>query len=277
MHERKTIDGRASDLLVHFAQRDPPIFEAREAVEFLAADNSNTARILSTLVARGWVTRHRKGIYEVAPIWATSELPFDPDRFAALARWVPEPYYVGFRSALEIRDWLDHPVRGKIWIAVASPHHPPTTMRDHVVWVVLRRDRLTWGRERHWIGDQAIWISDAERTVLDGLHLPRHIGGVTEVVAVLVRAWSKFDRARLVEHTDRLGIDAVRRRLGFLLETVELPGAGEVSQALYRGRSTSRRSPVVLDPGLPVQGDVDRRWGVRVNIDPAEISLAGRT
>ena len=277
MTERKSIDGRGSDLLVHFAQRNPPTFDAREAAELLAVDTSTAARILSTLVARGWVARHRKGIYEIAPLWATPSQPFDPDRFAALARWVREPYYVGFRSALEIRDWLDYPVRGRMWIAVSASRHAPTTMRDRVTWVVLRHDRFTWGRERHWIGDQAIWISDPERTVLDGLHLPRHVGGVTEVVGVLVRAWSSFDRARLLEHTDRLAIDAVRRRLGFVLEAVALPGAAELAEQLHATVSHARRSPVVLDPSLPVEGPIDRRWGVRVNLDPAEIVAMGRT
>jgi predicted transcriptional regulator of viral defense system len=277
MTERKSIDGRGSDLLVHFAQRNPPTFDAREAAELLAVDTSTAARILSTLVARGWVARHRKGIYEIAPLWATPSQPFDPDRFAALARWVREPYYVGFRSALEIRDWLDYPVRGRMWIAVSASRHAPTTMRDRVTWVVLRHDRFTWGRERHWIGDQAIWISDPERTVLDGLHLPRHVGGVTEVVGVLVRAWSSFDRARLLEHADRLAIDAVRRRLGFVLEAVNLPGAPELAEQLHATLSQSRRSPVVLDPSLPVDGPIDRRWGVRVNLDPAEIAGMERT
>jgi len=277
MTERKSVEGRGSDLLVHFAQRNPPTFDAREAAELLAVDTTTVARILSTLVARGWVTRHRKGIYEIAPLWATPSQPFDPDRFAALARWVREPYYVGFRSALEIRDWLDYPVRGRIWIAVATPHHAPSTLRDRVTWVVLREDRFSWGRERHWIGDQAIWISDPERTVLDGLHLSRHIGGVTEVIGVLVRAWSSFDRARLLEHADRLAIDAVRRRLGFVLGAVDLPGAAELAEQLHATLSHSRRSPVVLDPSLPVDGPIDRRWGLRVNVDRAEIAGAGRT
>jgi predicted transcriptional regulator of viral defense system len=277
MTERKSVEGRGSDLLVHFAQRNPPTFDAGEAAELLAVDASTAARILSTLVARGWVTRHRKGIYEIAPLWATPSQPFDPDRFAALARWVRDPYYVGFRSALEIRDWLDHPVRGRIWIAVAAPHHSPTTMRDRVTWVVLREDRFSWGREPHWIGDQAIWISDPERTVLDGLHLPRHVGGVTEVVNVLVRAWSSFDRARLLAHVERLAIDAVRRRLGFVLEAVDLPGAPELAEQLHTTLSHARRSPVVLDPSLPVDGPTDRRWGLRVNLDRGEIAGAGRT
>lgn len=277
MTERKSVDGRGSDLLVHFAQRDPPTFEAREAAELLNVDTSAAARLLSTLVARGWITRHRKGIYEIAPIWASPSQPFDPDRYAALALWVGEPYYVGFRSALEIRDWLDYPVRGRMWVAVAKPHHTPSTLRDRVTWVVLREDRFDWGRERHWIGSQAIWITDPERTVLDGLHLPRHIGGVTEVAAVLVRAWSTFDRARLLAHTDRFAIEAVRRRLGFLLEAVDLPGARDTADHLHTTLSKSRRSPVVLDPSQPLEGPVDMRWGVRVNVDRTELEETGRT
>lgn len=277
MIDRKSVQGRGSDLLVHFAQRSPPTFEAREAAQLLEVDTTVAARLLSTLVARGWITRHRKGVYEIAPIWATPSQPFDPDRYAALALWAPEPYYVGFRSALEIRDWLDHPVRGRMWVAVAKPHHAPTTLRDRVTWVVLREDRFDWGRERHWIGNQTIWISDPERTVLDGLHLPRHIGGVTEVAAVLVRAWSTFDHARLLEYVDRFGIEAVRRRLGFVLEAVSLPGAVDTAQQLHATLSTSRRSPVILDPSLPVEGPIDRRWGVRVNVDRTDLMAAGRT
>jgi Predicted transcriptional regulator len=277
MTERKSIEGRGSDLLVHFAQRNPPTFEASEAAELLDVDTSTAARLLSTLVARGWITRHRKGIYEIAPIWASPSQPFDPDRYAALALWVREPYYVGFRSALEIRDWLDYPVRGRMWVAVATSHHTPITLRDRVTWVVLREDRFDWGRERHWIGNQTIWISDPERTVLDGLHLPRHIGGITEVAAVLVRAWSTFDLTRLLAHTDRFAIEAVRRRLGFVLEAVDLPGATDTAQQLHATLCTSRRSPVILDPSLPIEGPIDPRWGVRVNVDRTELEATGRT
>lgn len=277
MSQHKTLEGRGADLVAHFAERSPAVFDAGQATAFLGIDASATATVLSDLVARGWLARHRKGIYEVAPLWATPDLPYDPGRFSALAQWVREPYYVGFRSALEIRDWLDHPVRGRLWIAVPRSRHAPGTLRDRVTWVVLTKDRFTWGLDRYWIGDQAIRASDPERTILDCLHLPRHAGGISEVIAVLVRAWSALDRRRLVEHTDHLAIDSVRRRLGFLLETVGLPGGAEVAQHLAQGLSRSRRSPVVLDPGLPSEGHVDRRWGVRVNLDPSEMAMAGRT
>lgn len=275
--DRKTLEGRGSDVLTHFAQRNPPTFEAREVADFLQVDSAVAARILSVLATRGWLTRHRKGVYEVAPLWASSENPFDPDRFSAIGRWMREPYYVGFRSALEIRDWLDYPVRGRLWIAVPASRHAPKTLRDRVTWVVLRTSLFSWGRERHWVGSETIWVSDPERTILDGLHLPRHVGGVIEIAAVLVRVWSSIDRGRLVSHSEKYGIEAVRRRLGFLLETLKLPGHLEVSRALHRSLSQRRRSPTVLDPTQPSGGPTDRRWGVQVNLDPQELEMAGRT
>ncbi len=277
MSDRKSIDGRGADLIAHFAKREPAVFDVREAAEFLGIESKPTSSLLSNLVGRGWLVRHYKGVFEVAPLWASAENPFDPDRFAALAHWVPEPYYVGFRSAMEIREWLDHPVRNRLWIAVPRPRQVPRTVRDRVTWVVLREDRFTWGRERRWVGTQVIQVSDPERTVLDCLHLPRHAGGVTEVVAVLLRAWSSLDKTKLVEYTDRLGIESVRRRLGFLLDTVELPGGRHVAMLLAEGASKGRRSPAILDPSLPADGTVDRRWGVLVNVEPSEIAAAGRT
>ena len=273
----KSVDGRGSEVLQHFAERDPPTFEAREAAEYLHVGSATAARLLSVLVARGWLTRHRKGVYEIAPMWASPENPFDPGRFTAVGHLVRGKYYVGFRSAFEIRDWLDHPVRGRLWIAVPSSRHTPTTLRDQVTWVVLRRDLFSWGIERHWVGTDTIWVSDPERTILDALHLPRHAGGITEIVAVLLRAAASLNGERLVAHTDRLGNESVRRRLGFLLETLLLPGLEEVVQKLYANRSIRRRSPVLLDPTLPTSGPIDARWGVRINVDRDDLMSAGRT
>ncbi|MES2211087.1 MAG: hypothetical protein V4515_13050 [Chloroflexota bacterium] len=120
-------------------------------------------------------------------------------------------------------------------------------------------------------------MSDPERTVLDGLHLPRHIGGVSEVAAVLVHTWSKLDRSRLLAYSERMGLDSVRRRLGFLLEELDLPGAADTSTRLHQLLSDRRRSPVILDPSLPVEGAIDPRWGVRVNLDRDELLVVGRT
>lgn len=278
MGNRKHLQGRAADLVAHFAAGTPPVFTLADAAVYLGLSSPAATAMLSDLVFRGWVVRHRSGVFEIAPLWATRDAPFEPDRFAALTEWMQEPYYVAFRSACEIRDWTEHPVRNRLWIAVPRTYRwAPATARDRVTFVEMAPHRFDWGLAKHWIGERALTVSDPERTILDCLHLPRHGGGIAEVARVLRRAWPDLDEHRLLDHTERLGIDAVRRRLGLLIDVMSLPHSDLVTMGLREQMSDARRSPVLLDPDLPVDGVVDRVWGVRVNFDRAELAEAGTT
>lgn len=269
------LEGRGVELVTHFASREPAVFSAAEAAQLLALSPLRAYDLLSRLVKRGWLVRHRNGVFEVAPLWASPTAPYAPERFAALAGWLKDPYYVGFLSALELRGWIGHPVLNRVWIAVPGSRHPLRSSVDRITWVVLLPDRFAWGLAKHWIGERALMISDPERTILDCVHLSRHAGGITEVAGALARAWPSLDPKRLVGYVDRLGIEAVRRRLGLLLETVPLKGGRDLAVEL--GRVASYRTPILLDPSLPIGGEVDRRWGVRLNVELAEIEGAGQT
>ena len=278
MANKKYLQGRATELVAHFAALTPPVFTVSEAATYLGLTAPAATSMLGDLVSRGWIVRHRSGVFEIAPLWATPDAPYQPDRFAALTEWVREPYYVAFQSACEIRDWTEHPVRNRLWIAVPRTYRwTPTTARDRIRFVEMAPNRFTWGITKHWVGERAVPISDPERTILDCLHLPRHGGGISEVGRVLRRAWSDLDEGRLLDHADLLGIDAVRRRLGLLIDVLNLPNGESVTSGLREQMSHARRSPVLLDPDLPVDGPVDRAWGVRVNVGRAELAEVGQT
>lgn len=274
MVETKTLGSTGARLIAELAQREPPIFTLREAQNLLDASSQVTSNLLSRLVRQGWVVRVRRGVYEVAPIWATRE-SFVADRFAGLSLSLEPPYYVAYRSALELFGWLQHPVVGRLWVAVPQPRRLLRTPRDRVVWVVTKPDRFEWGVRDRWIGSSKVPVSDPERTFLDCLHLPRHAGGITEVGAALVRAWPTLDQDRLISHSRRLGNTSVDRRLGALIEALELDEADRFVGRLPHRRWRDR--PVSLDPSLPAGGEIDRRWGVRMNVAPDELSMAGRT
>ena len=274
MIDTKTLGPTAARLLIELAQREPPIFTLGEAQTLLGASSQVTSNLLSRLVRQGWIVRVRRGVYEVAPIWATRE-SFVADRFAGLSLSLDPPYYVGYRSALELYGWLQHPVVGRLWVAVPQPRRLLRTPRDRVVWVVTKPDRFEWGVQDKWIGSAKVPVSDPERTFLDCLHLPRHAGGISEVAAAFVRAWPTLDQDRLISHADRLGNASVNRRLGALTQALDLDEAdrlvGRLPHRRWRGR------PVSLDPSLPAGGEIDRRWGVRMNVPPDELFMVGRT
>lgn len=262
-------------MVTFFAMREPPVFSTHEAATFLGAKPRNVYPVLSKLVSRGWLARISRGLYEVAPAWASAEQPYVPDRYAALAALLSATpkSYVGYFSALELHGLLSQPPAGRLWVAVPRPRYPVRIAGNDVVWVTTDPRRFDWGLEKRWLGSRSFALSDLERTLLDGLHLTRHVGGISIIAGAIQRARSRIDPDRLLAHADAFGIEVVRRRLGYLLETL-LPGSAVARRCrrALRPVGAVARAPL-LDPGLPASGEIDRPWRLRINV-PREDLLA---
>jgi predicted transcriptional regulator of viral defense system len=70
---------------------------------------------------------------------------------------------------------------------------------------------------------------------------------------------------RLMDYAQRLGVGAVIRRLGYLLEHYELADAATLEPLLSQLTATYLR----LDPLLPAEGPHLSRWKLQLNV-PAE-------
>ena len=73
--------------------------------------------------------------------------------------------------------------------------------------------------------------------------------------------------SKLVDYALRLDVGAVVRRLGFLLETFEVPAAAE----LERLRAELTPTYALLDSLMPAEGPYQARWRLRVNVPPGEL------
>ncbi len=76
-----------------------------------------------------------------------------------------------------------------------------------------------------------------------------------------------------VDYALRLGVGAVVRRLGFLLETFEVDASVDIER--LRTALTATYAP--LDPLMPAEGPWHARWRVRVNVEPDELRALVRT
>jgi len=122
-----------------------------------------------------------------------------------------------------------------------------TTLGTQFRFVRCRRRHL-FGLAEHWATKQEkVRVSDRERTIIDGLRQPEYCGGVTEVAKGLWMRRQDLNVDRLVAYAKRIGVGAVLRRLGFLLETYQMAEAPALEQIRKRLTATYVR----LDPVLP--------------------------
>jgi predicted transcriptional regulator of viral defense system len=156
---------------------------------------------------------------------------------------------------------------------VTRPIRPRVVFGSQFFFVFCKPDHF-FGVEEHWVTKtEKVRVSDLERTVIDGLKLPEHCGGVSEVAKGIWIRREDLSVDRLSDYAFRLDIGAVIRRLGFLLETFSLGSEAQISR--LRKRLTS--SYAILDPVLPDEGGYSSRWKLRLNIEAQELLSLIRT
>jgi predicted transcriptional regulator of viral defense system len=109
-------------------------------------------------------------------------------------------------------------------------------------------------------------VSDPSRTVIDVLSRPSLGGGASHVSEITRNYFASEHRndAVLASYALRLGNRTVFKRLGYLLQALDIPDAAHLID-VCRDNISSGVSP--LDPGIRTKGRIVTRWHLRVNAE----------
>jgi predicted transcriptional regulator of viral defense system len=114
-------------------------------------------------------------------------------------------------SGTNSEDWeeLSPPGAGKPSHVLDRPIH----------WTTLRSERYFGVNEYHRF-EFPIRVTDRERTLLDGLRNPELCGGLEGVLRAWVKSRDVINPNAVVQYVDRLDINILRQRVGFVLESL---------------------------------------------------------
>jgi predicted transcriptional regulator of viral defense system len=233
------------------------INEAREVLGHKAEDP--TRQFLERLQRKGWIQRIRRGQYVVIPLSSGEDRTPQLHEFLVAMELV-SPAAIAYWSALNHHGMTEQLPR-TVFVATNHPvRHPPKEALGITFKIISLRPSKFFGIVRDWIDERSFSITDKEKTIIDGLDLPKYIGGVGEIAKALTKEWNELDEGKLCDYAAKIGNSAVTKRLGFLMETL---GVGD-PEALRKASSLAPGfSP--LDPTLPRQGKHNRRWSLLIN------------
>jgi len=269
----KTLGPQAAKLVTILHERTRSVFRLEDVRNITGLSESSARSFVRKLVDRGVATRLKPGLYVLVPFELGRERQY-PGNPLVVAREIMngEDYYLSHATAMEIHGMTTQP-QLVVTVSTPKPRRSVTALGVEFRFVRCRRKHF-FGLTEHWVTKQEkVRVSDLERTIIDGLKQPEHCGGVTEVAKGLWMRRRDVNLDRLVQYARRIGVGAVVRRLGFLLETCEMAGAPD----LDRLRNGLTATYVRLDPVLPAEGKRLRRWRLQVNVDPEELRAMVRT
>jgi len=259
----KYISTQSNSLLSYFNQHDQQYFDFSEAKMALPRSSDGAImELLSDMAKRGLLLRIKRGLYYIIPYEMDAE-SFMPD-WHLLADPLTKgvDHYIGYYSALQIHNLITQPSL-KEQIVVTKQMKPSKLTIKGVSF------QFIYHNEKHFFGSKKIWIdsfnkvlcSDLEKTFIDCLFKPDYAGGIVEVARAIYMSKDKINYSKLLEYTERFQSQAVIKRLGFLLETLDIQ-----TNILKELQESKTDSYVILDTELPRNGKLISRWSVQQNI-----------
>jgi predicted transcriptional regulator of viral defense system len=267
----KNISTQSSKILSYFNKIEQYCFDYNEAKK--AFPNSNESAIkelLSDMVRRGLLMRLKKGIYYLIP-YEQDAKNFMPD-WHLLAEYLTKGtlHYIGYYSALQIHNLITQPSL-KEQIVVAKQLRPSQISIKGVSF------QFIYHSQEHFFGVKEIWIdsfnkvlcSDLEKTFIDCLFKPDYAGGIVEIARAIYVSKEKINYDKLFDYIVKFDSQAVIKRLGFLLELLEID-----TDIIERLQKIKTNFYILLDTELPKQGKYLSRWGIQQNFESETIKSA---
>ena len=269
--KNKYISTQSNEVLSYFNGQNRACFDYTEA--FLALPNSKESAVrelLSDMTRRGLLMRLKQGVYYIIPYEQNAE-SFMPDWHLIAEHLVKDAqHYIGYYSALQIHNLITQPSL-KEQIVVSKQLRPSEIKIKNVPF------QFIYHNEKHFFGAKKIWIdnfnkvlcSDLEKTFIDCLFKPDYAGGIVEIARAIYISKEKIRFDILLDYVKKFNSQAVIKRLGFLLETLEINNS--IIDELQKLKSASY---VVADTELPKTGKRISRWSIQQNIETGTIKSA---
>ncbi len=272
----KTLGTNAAHLVTTLYSQNRPVFHFKEAEKILGS-RASASNTLSQLINHGVVMRLISGKFRLVPF----ELGFESE-------YLGNPFVVARELALGRRG----EIKNKHFISHGSAFdlHQITTQPQLIVYVSslkMIRPRIIQGTEfrfvklktndafgimEMWVDkDQKVFVSDLERTLIDGLKIPAYCGGFTEVAKAFYIKREGIDPQKIIDYTLKLNVGVVNRRLGYLMELYQI-GTNIHWEFL---KTTITPTYQLLDPDLVADGPYIAKWRLRLNILPEELLTLG--
>ncbi len=269
----KTLGPRSAHLVTELHERGKTLFSHKDVVNITGMQPQSARTFTASLVNRGIATRVQPGLFILVPFELGREREYLGNPFV-IARELAQnhDYFISHASAMDIHRMLTQP---RFVVYAVSPRSMrPRTLHGTEFRFIKCRPSHFFGATTHWATKtEQVYVSDLERTVIDGLKQPEYCGGLTEVAGGLLIRREDINPGKLVKYALRMDVGAVIRRLGFLLETYEMASAQQINQL----RTKLTPSYTLLDPLLPNEGKTMSRWRLRLNVESDELLGLGST
>ena len=275
----KVLDPKSAKLVRELYSQNIKFFGLKEILKITGLTTTSAHKLISRMIHRGVLNRLKSGFYNLVPFELGEERFYFGNPYIIAREFVKktakksasDDYYISHGSAMQIHQMVTQP-QLIIYASVRNRILPQNIMGTDFHFVLCKKNHL-FGYNNFWIEkSEKIFVSDIEKTILDGLKMPQYCGGIIEVAKAMWIKRNDLNIDKILNYARRLNVGAVYRRLGFLLEVFAINHRGVESL-----RKKISNTYQLLDPTLPKEGKHNSKWRLQINVSKDELTEITRT
>lgn len=264
---RKGLTTSESRLLSSLSEKNKTVFGLEDITAELNCSYQYAKVLANNLARKKWIIVLRRGTYLIVPLSAGVKPNYTEHEFI-IASHIASPYYIAYWSALNFHRFTEQtPLT--VFVATTKRVNNREILSVRYNFVTLNK-RKFFGFVPTAIGTHKINISNPEKTLADALDHPEYCGGIGEVAKSLWAAKERVSIDEVANCAKRMGNSAIIKRLGYLVETLEMPVD---PKTLAKMRKAISQGMSVLDPTMPRKGRHTTRWNLLVNISKESVEM----
>lgn len=265
----KTLGPVSARVINALIEHGKDIFVLNDACEIYGRGKQETTQFLRDLVNRRILARLKSGVFLILK---TGQENTQLSNWPILVRMLTgtDKYYISHYSAMRLQGMTTHPLTT---VTITLPKkRKPKKIQDFIYQFIYTKPNHFWGLSEYWVTRQEkVYVSDLERTILDGLDRPDLCGGIKEVIRGIWSKQKQIDWNKLADDAKRYHNKAAIKRLGFVLEILNLGGT---CLPLLKNMIMMKKDYILLDPNGSKFGKHVSHWRVQLNMNVDELKAS---
>lgn len=256
------ISKRNRDLLDKLNRETKGPFSIIKVSATLEIEQDKARRLVAYWVARGWLTRIKRGLFITVPLGAVNPAERKENPWI-VASVVFNPCYIGGWSACEYWGLTDQIFKDIVVFSSKKPQRKKLEIQGTTYIVKNIKAEKMFGTKTVWLEQTKVNVSDPSKTLVDILDEP-YLGGGIRNVAIILKEYfegENRDESKILEYITKIDNRTVYKRLGYLVEFLKIDALKTI--AVCKKNISSGYSS--LEPSLPPKGKILRRWNLRIN------------
>lgn len=247
-------------LLFTLEEEGKSIFRSGDAKRILRSSEASVKNVLYRLRKKGRIEEIERGKYLLFPAKSGYEGKWSEAPFLIASELVA-PYYIGFWSALNYWGMTEQVPSVTFVVTTKRRKKKELTYGPINFEFITLSKKKFFGAVEEQIEGKKFNISSREKTIVDCLLYPQYCGGIDEVIKGVWEEQNELDFEKVLEYSKKIGVEVVMRRLGYILEILEIKN--EVAEKI----ATSKPKGFMwFDPIGPKKIlEYSKRYGLIIN------------